>query len=65
MIGLKYEDRLRRWGLTALEEGRMREDLIQIYKVLNELESICWRTSLRPARTLELIVKIVEITERL
>ena len=49
MNGLVYEERLRRWGLTTLEARRRRGDLIQMYKVHNELESICWSTGPRPA----------------
>ena len=44
MKGLEYEERLKRWGLTTLEKRRRRGDLIQMYKVHNELENICWST---------------------
>ena len=40
MRGFEYEDRLKKWGLTTLEERRKKGDLIQMYKVHNELESI-------------------------
>ena len=49
MRGLEYEDRLKKWGLTTLEERRKRGDLIQMYKVHNELESIHWDTGPRSA----------------
>jgi hypothetical protein len=41
MRGLEYEDRLKIWGLTTLKERRVRDDLIQMYKVL---EDIGWYT---------------------
>lgn len=40
MKDLPYEERLRLWCHTTLEERRKRGDLIQIYKVLNGLETI-------------------------
>ena len=27
----RYEARLRKWGITRLEDGRAREDLVQMY----------------------------------
>ena len=44
MKDLEYVDRLRVWGLTSLEERRVRGDLIQFYKVKNSLETISWFT---------------------
>ena len=41
---LKYEDRLKMWDLTNLEERRKRGDLIQMYKEVNGLEKINWHT---------------------
>ena len=35
-----YEDRLDVWGLTKLSDRRIRGDLIQMYKVFNNLEEI-------------------------
>ena len=42
MKGLEYEERLKIWNLTTLKERRTRGDLIQMYKVRNELEDIRW-----------------------
>ena len=42
MKNLAYEDRLKVWGITTLEERRTRGDLIQMYKTVNELEVINW-----------------------
>ena len=42
MRHLPYEERLKIWGLTTLEERRLRGDLIQMFKVLNGLEIINW-----------------------
>ena len=38
--GLKYEDRLRRMGLTNLELRRKRGDLIQLYKIARGFEEV-------------------------
>ena len=37
MKSLDYQKRLEVWGLTTLSERRIREDFIQMYKVLNEV----------------------------
>ncbi len=39
MRGKEYEERLK---LTTLEEGRLRGDLIQWYKLVNGFEEISW-----------------------
>ena len=44
MESMSYEDRLSCWGLTSLEERRKRGDLIQLYKMVNNLEHINWFT---------------------
>lgn len=44
MRSLNYEDRLKLWGITTLEERRVRGDLIQIYKVVHACENINWFT---------------------
>jgi len=41
---LAYEERLKIWGITTLEERRKRGDLIQMYKVLHNIEDIRWHT---------------------
>ena len=42
--GLKnYEARLDSWGLSKLEDRRIRGDLIQLYKNLNNLDEISLR----------------------
>ena len=37
--GMEYEDRLKKAGLTTLETRRIRADFIEVYKILNGLES--------------------------
>ena len=44
---LPYEERLKIWGITSLEERRTRGDLIQTYKTVNGLESIDWYSGLQ------------------
>ncbi len=39
---LPYEDRLKRMNLTTLEIRRLRGDLIQEYKIMNQLDEIIW-----------------------
>ena len=39
---LSYEERLRRMNLTTLNDRRIRGDLIEMYKVVNEQEQIEW-----------------------
>ena len=46
--GLKdYEARLDSWGLTKLEDRRIRGDLIQMYKNLNYLEEVSFISNIR------------------
>ena len=44
MKSLNYEDRLKLWGITTLEERRVRGDLIQMYKAVHACENINWFT---------------------
>ena len=37
---LRYEERLKEWGLTTLETRRLREDQIEVFKILNGYENI-------------------------
>ena len=39
---LTYEERIKIWGITSLNEPRTRGDIIQSYKILNGLESFDW-----------------------
>ena len=38
--GLTYYERLKKLGITDLDSRRKRGDLIQVYKIINELEEI-------------------------
>ena len=38
--GMEYEERLRVVGLTTFETRRLRADLVEVYKILNGLETI-------------------------
>ena len=42
-----YEERLKIWCITSLDERRTRGDLIQTYKILNGLESFDWYSGLQ------------------
>jgi hypothetical protein len=43
---LSYEERLKRWNLTSLEDRRIRGDLIEMYKIVNGIEKINWTNGL-------------------
>ncbi len=42
MKGKSYEDRFKLLNLTTLEERRIRDDSIQWYKIINEIEEVWW-----------------------
>ena len=42
--GLSYDERLARMNLTSLEIRRVRGDLIQLFKVIKEIDSIAWHS---------------------
>ena len=42
MRNLRYETRLAKWEINRLEYKRVRGDLIEIYKSVNELDEINW-----------------------
>ena len=44
---LPYEERLKIWGITSLEERRTRGDLIQTYKIVNGFELFDWHSGLQ------------------
>ena len=37
---LRYEERLKEWGLTTLETRRLRVDQIEVFKILHGYENI-------------------------
>lgn len=43
---LSYEERLKRWNITSLEDRRIRGDLIEMYKIVNGIERINWTNGL-------------------
>ena len=42
LCGLEYEERIKVWATFKLSSKRVRDDLIHMYKVLNNLEKISW-----------------------
>ena len=40
LSGRTYEDRLKTLGLPTLEYGRLRADVIQVYKILNQIDRV-------------------------
>ena len=38
--GVTYEDKLREWGILSLANRRYRADLIQVFKILKEIEDV-------------------------
>lgn len=40
--GLDYEERIKAWGIPKLSDRRIRENLIQMYNLLNNLDEINW-----------------------
>ena len=42
MKNLRYEKKLVKWGIKRLEDRRVRGDLIEMYKTVNELDEINW-----------------------
>ena len=49
--GLSYEDRLERLKLTTLEDRRIRGDLIEQFKIINNFDKIAWHHPLRENST--------------
>ena len=43
LSSFEYDNRLTRWGLTSLSERRTRGNLIQMFKVQNNIENINWQ----------------------
>ena len=41
---LSYRERLHNLGLTTLERRRERGDLIQLYKIMAEIDKVTWYT---------------------
>ena len=42
MRNIGYEERLKKWSISSLEDRHVRGDLIQMYKSVNGLDEIKW-----------------------
>ena len=58
---LSYEERLRRMKSTTLNDRRIRGDLIEMYKVVNEQEHIEWVNFTKLRSNLEITGPAMEV----